>query len=282
MINIAIITVLYNPSEEHLLHITKFCTTELDKYKIHRIFVDNSNSICSALENSDLHYIFNNGNKGIAHAQNIGILKAKQLNCEYVIFFDQDSVFDFNYVKSIIDEYKRIKIIDRQIAILGPTVVDKETNKTYKTEAELNKSHSKVHTIISSGSVVETSTLDIIGGLEDNLFIDLVDHEWCWRAKSFGYTCYQTTVVSLNHKVGCYNKSILGFPVIISAPFRYYYKYRNFLWMLKRSYVPFSWKITNLLRKIIEFIIIPFITKDMIYVNYIFQGISDGLFKKNK
>lgn len=279
---VAIVIVLYNPSLDQIQRINSFADAKTLNCSLKLIIVDNSYKINYIEDSSNIYYISNRENKGIAYAQNMGINKAKQLGCRFICFFDQDSEYSIDYVERIVNEYNEIKQNDKFIACLGPTIVDAATNNKNNTAGLFDKSYSKVDTIISSGSIVEVDTVDIIGTMEDDLFIDLVDHEWCWRAKSFGYNCYQTSSVTLKHKVGICNGSICGFPIIISAPFRYYYKYRNFILMLRRSYVPFKWKAKNIIRKAVEFICIPIITKDTSIYKYMFNGIKDGLTTKSR
>ena len=278
--NIAIIIVLYNPTKEQISYLDITSKIENDNYHFHFIIVDNSDKInVTTLHSNNLYYIPNGENKGIAYAQNIGINKAKELDCEYIVFFDQDSKCSADYIKNMISEYKQIKLCNNSIATLGPLIIDKNTNIAYKSNHNTNHSFSEVDTIISSGSVMETVNFDIIGGMEEKLFIDLVDHEWCWRAKSLGYTCYQTSRVSIYHKVGNYNKTLFGFPIIISAPIRYYYKYRNFIWMLKRPYVPIRWKIKEIIRKSIEFVCVPIMAKNKTIYHHSLKGFKDGIIK---
>ena len=278
---IAIITVLYNPTHELQLRLSKIISSMLLKDEFICILVDNSNNISRILsEKKGSYYIPNSCNLGIARAQNIALEKARELKCKYAIFFDQDSEYNIEFIIKLIDEYKKIKLLDRTIAVLGPIIVDKVINRPYKSKILQNTPYTSVDTIISSGSVMEVSTFNEVGNMDDDLFIDLVDHEWCWRAKSLGYTCYQTSCVMLNHKVGNCNKALLGFPIIISAPFRYYYKYRNFFWMLRRPYVPLKWKVKESIRKLVEFICVPIIRKKISIYHYMFNGVKDGLIKK--
>lgn len=272
---ICLIVILYNPSEE-IIH-------RLCRYNAEMIIVDNTpevNITYSDRLNAKFRYISLADNRGIACAQNVAIQKAKELGFDYVIFFDQDSEYDIAFVEKMIEEYKEIKRQDPFIATLGPAVVDKDTNLLYKSESSSDKLFSKVETVISSGSVVETAVFDVVGGLEERLFIDLVDHEWCWRAKSFGYNCYQTSRVVLPHKVGNCSKTFFGYPIILSSPIRYYYKYRNFIWMLSRRYVPLRWKINGLIRKIVELFCVPVLAKDFRICRYMLKGIKDGFVKK--
>ena len=278
---IAIICVIYKPNNDNIRNLQKY----IDSYNyIQYVIVDNTPNDCINYQFSSLHHNLSHirlgDNIGIAAAQNIGITKAKERGYKYIIFFDQDSEYDIDFINGLIKEYEKIKHTDKKIATLGPLIIDKTTNEAYKSEIDIETPFKSVETIISSGSIVETINFDIIGGLDDKLFIDLVDHEWCWRAKSLGYNCYQTTRVSLNHKVGNCNKTVLGFPIIISAPFRYYYKYRNYLLLINRPYVPMEWKVKGLIRRIVEIMVVPFMAKNLSIYKFIFKGIKDGLIRK--
>ena len=249
----------------------------IDGYLLNYILVDNSCEENVVNQHSNLLYIYNNGNIGIAAAQNRGVETAKSLGCDYVLFFDQDSEYEVDMVAKMVAEYRAIKQYDSHIAMLGPLIVDKETSQVYKNSISTDTIVTKVDTIISSGSIVEVATFDIVGNMDEKLFIDLVDHEWCWRAKQRGYNCYQSSSVVLQHKVGNCSRTLCGYPIIISAPFRYYYKYRNLLWLLRRSYVPFGWKVKSVVRKIIELLCVPVMAKDRTIYSHIFRGIKDGL-----
>lgn len=273
---IAVVIVLYYSKGDD-------CGLQLDNSAISIIMVDNTPNRELTLTGRSIYYIPLKENKGIATAQNVGICKAQELGCTYVLFFDQDSVVKANYIEHIVSEYIRLKKVYPNLAILGPTVVNKETGKKYKSVYKSqNQNCIILPSLISSGSVIEMDVIDDVGMMEEDLFIDSVDFEWCWRAKSKGYVCAMSLTIELPHKVGQKEYSFCGFPVILSAPVRYYYQYRNFLWLLRRGYVPLKWKIKVSIRKLIEMILLPFYSKNgMTILRYIFHGIKDGIFSKN-
>lgn len=118
--------------------------------------------------------------------------------------------------------------------------------------------------------------------MDELLFIDNVDNEWCWRAIHNGNLCCITTKITMLHKIGQQHYKILGMPFLVSAPIRYYYQYRNYLWLLRRSYVPLGWKYKSFIRKLVEIIIIPCVSKQKILIiKNMVRGIWDGLFKYN-
>ena len=265
---IAVVIILYNPTEQHLKHLSKIRT------KAELIIVDNSSKEQEICLINEYCYIPLKQNVGIAKAQNIGISVAEEHGCSHVVFFDQDSEFDDTYIDSLLEEYEDIKISDPKIATLGPIIVNKETNIEYKTD----KTSNRVSSIISSGSIVEISVFHKVGVYDSDLFVDLVDTEWCFRAISMGFSIYKSSKVLLYHMVGSKSKSVLGLPIIISAPTRYYYQYRNAIKLLRRNYVPYKWKIKMIVRKSFEFIYIPLISKDGgLVIRNMCKGIKDAL-----
>lgn len=264
------VVVFYNPSLKNIERI------RILSHDINVIVVDNSlgdNNI-----GGDVCYIPLFENKGIAVAQNLGLKKAKELGYKFIVFTDQDSTIDKNYIESIHSEYNRIKVEDPSIGILGPLVFDENRNMEYKTHTDPNKEYEIVSHVISSGSIIEMETVDKIGLLEEELFIDLVDSEWCWRAKRYGYNTYMTRNVILYHSIGKDYRKIGPVAFTISSPNRYYYQYRNTLWMMWRKYVPLNWKIRTILRRVLDMFIVPFISKNGLHtLSFMISGWRDGL-----
>lgn len=266
---VCLVIIFYNPQNEQIIQ-----AEELSRIT-NVIVVDNS-LIGSNINVSCYLPLFEN--KGIAAAQNIGLRKAKELGGRFVIFLDQDSKVDKNYIKSIYLEYKKIKSKDPTIGILGPLVVDTNRNIEYKTHTNPDNDFEVVSSIISSGSIVEMETIDRIGPFEESLFIDLVDSEWCWRAKKFGLKTYMTRKVILRHSIGKDYLKIGSVAFTISSPNRYYYQYRNTIRMFGRNYVPLEWKVRIFFRRILDMLIVPFITKKGLEsFAFMVKGCVDGL-----
>ena len=224
-------------------------------------------------------------NTGIACAQNEGIRWLMERQCSHVVFFDQDSLYTLEYVQAIVAEYIRISQLHPQLGILGPRVYNLANGEEYR---------SAVHTdvpsadgfvprrdIISSGSCLSMDKLRSIGMMDEVLFIDYVDFEYSWRAAGKGLVCGITTAVQLNHKVGRRDLRLPhGYRVIISAPFRYFYQYRNHLWLCRRGYVPLQWKVNTGVKHLLRIIYFPFVVKGwMLIERYMLKGVYHGIFK---
>lgn len=270
-----IIIVFFNPTN-----------AQIDRAKIlskskHVIVVDNSNGELRVFAGAEkITYIPLHQNMGIAHAQNVGIVKAQEFKADYLVFLDQDSKLTGADIDKLQEVFVKVRQEDSQAIAIGPLIINSETDKEYKTIQRQGVSF-VVDSIISSGTLVKASMFSVVGMMEERLFIDLVDHEWCWRCASHGYHVYMTREVVLNHKVG--NKSFNwgGIQIIASAPFRYYYKYRNALILMRRGYVPRKWKLKTMLRIFFEYFLFLFtclfVKENMSRLGYATKGLKDGI-----
>ena len=277
--NISIIIVLYKPIGFNIEDIVRQ-TINSDNHKL--VIVDNTPNQNLGINNSEqITYIPLFENKGIAEAQNIGINLSIEKGADYLIFFDQDSIIPENYIINILNSFLSIKNYYPNLATIGPRIIDK--NNKVETKSRLRKkskckSFLICNQIISSGSIIPTEIIKKVGSLRSDLFIDYVDLEWCWRAKSFGYVCGQTTFIYMDHKIGT-QESIMGkFNIDVSAIPRYYYMYRNYIRLMLLDYVPLKWKISHGARLFFKFFYFPVILNNgnEIFKNMV-KGIRDGL-----
>lgn len=258
--HIAIIIILYHPSADDMnfvAHIGELYQT---------VVVDNSTD-----------------NKGIAEAQNQGLRSLlSQKDITHVVFLDQDSRVADDYPLAIAHEFDRIAQTQR-LAILGPSVENVETGKEYR--SVIHKDHVMTgidfiprREIISSGSCTTMECVEDIGLNDSSLFIDYVDFEWCWRANSKGYVCGITPRLNISHQVGRKTISLFGYLIIISAPVRYFYQFRNYLWLIRRKYVPLQWKIATGIKSVARLVYFPLcIPSGRLCWKYMLKGIRAGL-----
>lgn len=268
-----LIIVLYNPAEECKLYWRKK-SDEIGNC----IFVDNSSDPDKVFFGSFSDYIPLYENKGIAAAQNIGIKRAKDKNAVCVIFFDQDSNISKKLCLQLCNEFKDLNNHGKKVGAVGPSLINIETGKTYKGSDIIDGPPVETDTIISSGTITSLDVLDRVGFMNERLFIDLVDHEWCWRARSKGYAIYRSTQAVLKHHVGGKTNYLLGYPIIVSAPKRYYFQYRNTFWLAKTLLPPVMWKKRVAIRRLVEFVCVPFMSdKPFKTWLYMIKGIKCGI-----
>lgn len=271
--NVCIVVVFYNPKKEQIAQFEKLanhCTV---------VAVDNSDKKSST---SGIKYIPLFANKGIAVAQNIGIAFACREGFEFVLLMDQDSKIESSFVKDIVIEYERLKRIYLEIGFLGPVFVDEKSKQEYKNGIKKNEECTQIDVVIASGCLIPTGTLKSVGGMDESLFIDLVDFEWGWRATNMGYKGYMTRNVRMIHSIGNEYHDWYGFVLGLSSPFRYYYQYRNTLWLCKRTYVPFMWKVKSIFRRTLDMLLVPLASNEgMKCLKFMFKGIISGISNKN-
>lgn len=279
--NIGVVIIVFHPN--HKLLESKLKQLGGD---VAIVVVDNTPNEVKDIEQTNVAYIPLHENTGIANAQNVGIDNLLKRGCTHVVFFDQDSDFTEKYVRSIVDEYERISTVRKNLFLLGPTVINKTNGEEYcsviHSDKKADQGFIEKREIISSGCCVSMAKLNKVGAMDALLFIDYVDFEHCWRANSKGYVCGITQNVTLPHKVGsCELHFPHGYRVIISAPFRYYYQYRNWLWLCRRNYVPRQWKFNTGVKLLLRILYFPFVVKGWFTIEKnIFKGILHGVFKR--
>jgi rhamnosyltransferase len=190
-------------------------------------------------------------NRGIAVAQNVGIADTKARAADYVILFDQDSLPDNGMVGALVQTARGVA--PGTLAAVGPVPVD---NRGRRLEGNADRHRgeggvARVDALIASGSLVPIAALDAVGPLREDLFIDLVDTEWCLRAQKLGLVSYIDRGVTMQHEYGEV-REVLGVRFTSRIPVRHYYMVRNFIWLLRQGWVPLVWKLRSLPRFVLQ------------------------------
>ena len=201
------------------------------------------------------------GNAGIAAAQAEALLLAAEIGATHVLMLDQDSCVQPGFLEAMEREYQRLEASGASIFALGATIVNSRSGAADKALFDKGKSRADGFTerrqLISSGSLINMVAVRETGLPERGLFIDYVDFEWCWRAAIFGFKCFTTSKVELEHTVGCGDIEAGAYRWVISAPERYFYQFRNYFWLRRRDYVPMGWKWRTFLRMFFYFTYLP-------------------------
>ena len=273
------ILVAYNPDTEELNQAVEKLKKQTD------IVVVCNNSDYDVKFEDEQVKVFNFGeNLGIAKAQSIGMKWAFENGADFVLQMDQDSVPNDDLVEKLLECYDKLTSKGYKVGLVGPQDYDKDTK-------ELNKARLKKGTFIedtnyvsleqtlSSGSLVPKYVYEVVGGMDDDLFIDAVDSEYCWRIRENGFLVIKSNDALLAHKLGDGKQKILGFlNVGVPSPIRHYYQIRNTLLLVRRSYVPTYWKYSMLVKVVFKLFVYPFtLNKGLERFKYIIKGIKDGI-----
>ena len=230
--------------------------------------------------------VFNFGeNTGIAYAQSVGMQWAFDNGADFIMQMDQDSELEENTVSRLIQSYTHLLSLGHNVGLIGPRHFDKVLNEV--DEKRLPKgaplagtSCETLEHTISSASLIPRKAFEVAGNMESGLFIDLVDWEYCWRMKMHGFLVVRDNSVMLGHRVGDGCQKIVGNAIDARrpAPIRHYYHTRNVLLMLRRSYVPISFKFRESLKLIVKLLIYRFIFDDgATRMQYLWRGFKDGI-----
>lgn len=232
--------------------------------------------------------VFNFGeNLGIAKAQSIGMKWAFDNGADFILQMDQDSEADDKLVENLLNCYDELIEKGYDIGLVGPQDYDKETQKINKGRISKgtyieDTNYVFMNQTLSSGSLIPKRTYEKIGGMEDELFIDAVDEEYCWRIIEANMKVVKNNDALLAHKIGEGEQNIIGsINLVISSPIRYYYQFRNVLLLSTRSYAPVYWRASMLVKVGLKLIVFPFRVKDgKKTFGYMIKGIKDGLLRR--
>lgn len=182
-------------------------------------------------------------NSGLANAQNVGISHALKYKYERILLLDQDSKPGTSFVASLHVALNQLQM-NNAVAV-GPAFVDRRIQNHPETPSEQAEPVQREF-LISSGMLIEIRHLEQIGLMDGDLFIDHIDHEWCFRATDKGYTLYQAPTTRLYHSLGdriVRLRLLRRREISIHSAVRNYYKVRNSIHLFRLDHVPLRWKV---------------------------------------
>ncbi|WP_255485516.1 glycosyltransferase family 2 protein [Cronobacter sp. JZ38] len=226
-------------------------------------------------------------NLGIAEAQSIGMKWAFENGADFILQMDQDSTPHDDMVAQLLRCYEELTEAGYKVGLVGAQDYDRFTGEVNKARVKKGKPLYKnyyytVDSTLSSGSLIPKTAWEKVGGMRDDLFIDAVDHEYCWRLRSKGFLTIRNLHALLGHRLGDGRFKILSLiSVGLPSPFRHYYATRNIFLLLKEKHVPLFWKISSLVKLSGKVIFYPiFLPKGKERMRYFLKGIKDGVHGK--
>jgi rhamnosyltransferase len=247
LMKIAVVTVAYNPDMQ-------LFESNLRSYKDQAsaiIVADNStdkeiqNDIKKLCDRySNVHVITLGNNYGIGRAQNEAFNYGFKQGVDFFLEMDQDSSLPPDYISNAVSRFLECSK-DSKLGALGGIAVNKRNNQVYD-GYKANTGTIETDKSLSSGMLTSSKVLSDVGLKNEEMFIDLVDWEWCWRAKSKGYKILIDTDISVIHLMGDQHIQFLTWSLGEPSPMRHYYAFRNSLLLLRKKYVPLKWKLQTI------------------------------------
>jgi len=256
--HIAAVVVTYHPQSSILSKTIEATLPQVDEL----IVVDNASPVESlrAVPVHEAIAMLRLGeNKGVAEAQNVGILEAKRRGATHVLLLDQDSLPVSDMVSRLLQALEVLVSSGESVAAVGPrwtNTLNGQQRPFSPMEIVRNRSDStrragscvESDTLISAGSLIPLTMIDAVGLMDARLFIDQVDTEWCLRARAKGFRVFGVNEAGLDQALGDTSHRIwlIGWRNFVShKPFRYYYIFRNSVLLHRRPYIKKDWKAWN-------------------------------------
>ena len=181
----------------------------------------------------ELTLLENGANVGIAAALNTGIRWARDRGFGFVALFDQDSAVTEGFMQAMIAAYQAHPQREK-VALVTPSQVERGTHQA---RGQWSMKDGSPLVAITSGSLMPVEIFAKCGWFQEELIIDCVDHEFCLRARSLGYTLAECREAVLFVAVGAIARH-RAFGITIHARHysarRRYYMTRNRVVMIHR------------------------------------------------
>lgn len=275
--------VTYNPDEAILAKLLKATAPQVD----HIIVIDNGSKIEPCTDQKIIK-VLKGYNSGLSEAINTGIHEAKKLAASHVLLFDQDSLPAPDMVEHLISAMIQKNHEGYKVAAVGanysdikgqcsPPFVKLKGLSLSRIKCDENQIVAVDH-LISSGCLIAMDALSEIGLMEEKLFIDYVDTEWCLRAIQKGYSIFGVGAALMQHDLGDDHARLLGRTIPVHASLRYYYLIRNGVWLLRQPWVSNQWRIMDARRLSLIYIVYSlFVGSRLKNWQMMTQGLFHGL-----
>jgi len=228
-------------------------------------------------------------NPGLGAGFNRGIEYAREHGYGFVLLLDQDSVIANDMVAALLDSYRELSA-RAPVAAVGPQFIDRRTGiKTpfvrfgFPFNRKIEGGPGQrigCDFLISSGSLIPIPVLEHVGMMDESLFIDNIDMDWCMRANARGYALYGICDAKMQHAIG---QRIIPSRwqhggIAVHSPTRLYYSTRNRILLYRRGHVPRVWVAQDILRLMLKVVRMSLlIAPRRAHLGALWRGVCDGL-----
>jgi len=162
-------------------------------------------------------------NEYLAYPFNQCIRWAQSEGYTHVLTMDQDSCFAEGHFEKYINSIEDYQ--QTNVAVFGPSSNSREQVKLFAEE---------VDHIFISGAIFPVDTFLEQGGFNEELVIDSIDSDYCFRCKKNNLQTIVFKDIFLQHQIGYRYKHWSGLIIVPYSAQRTYYFLRNTLWLWKQ------------------------------------------------
>ncbi|HNC19403.1 glycosyltransferase family 2 protein [Accumulibacter sp.] len=264
--DVVAVLVTHNPAPKTLLPAIESVARQVSAI----VVVDNASehSPLNWIDHASRHFqaevevLVQEDNLGLAAGYNVGLDKARSRGAVFVLLLDQDSELEFGTVAKLRAAHLDLAQRGVMAAAVGPRYRDASDAslsqfvragcfRFKRVDCGENGGTVEADFLISSGSLLPMAAIETIGKMDEGLYIDHIDTEWCFRARSLGFGIFGVCDAIMRHALGERRVAIWFLRwrrVPVHSPFRYYYIVRNSILLRRRSYMPKRWRRADLSR----------------------------------
>jgi len=228
-------------------------------------------------------------NVGLGVALNRACEQARRIGVGHVMLMDQDSVLEAGMVQTLATALAALQQ-QGPVAAVGPQFRDSRSgdlapfirlgfpinHKLYGGPGQ----YVPCDFLITSGSLIPLASLDRVGPMDESLFIDNIDMDWCFRATAAGLGLYGVCDAQMQHSIGeqLRPSRIKRDGVIVHKPFRLYYIMRNRVLLYGRPHTSRVWVGQDLPRLVLKLISNGVvIAPRLVRLRFMLRGLWDGV-----
>jgi rhamnosyltransferase len=269
---IAAIYTTYHPDgafRQRIRHVVAHCALT--------IVVDNTpgGHVFAAGQTDGVTLLQDGRNKGLGAALNAGLAEALRQRCDAVVLFDQDSSPQPDFIETLFQGLAAAG----PSTIVGPLLVDDTEVQTGTTgSAPQGAVLEAVTCVPTSGMCFRLDGITPGDRFSEDLFLDFVDFDWCWRLRGEGWRVYRLRSLPMPHRLGLAQRSFLGLTYHVPAPFRHYFQFRDTLRLATRRYVPLYSRFRLSAILLPKLIVYPFLLdRGLERLRWMLRGIRDAI-----
>jgi rhamnosyltransferase len=263
--------ILYNPDDVVIQNIESYIGNLQKLYVIDNSDLYNIKVIDFCNSNSNIVYINNQSNLGVAKALNLAADLAIKNGHDWLLTMDQDSSLKPGFFK-----IAKSPLAKTENVIIAASY----NNVAFRPQRSSFPGFTEVSTVITSGNLLNLAIWKKLGGFCDKLFIDEVDNEFCIRAVRGNYKIQLTNDIYLKHNLGVsYTKTNIltksAMKFTMHSPLRLYYMTRNNLFLWKRYWFTDPGLVYNRIKNLVKLIfeITFYYPNKLKYYRNFFKGI---------
>lgn len=152
-------------------------------------------------------------NAGLAAAQNAGMRRLDELGgVTHVLLLDQDSEPTEGAIDKLAAAYVELEHAGHRIGGVGPALVEPDTQVRHGFHVVKRGVWTRIHPeggppvrcagLNGSGTLMSLSMALSLNGMDESLFIDMVDAEWSFRVSARGFSLYGVPTAVFMHRMG--------------------------------------------------------------------------------